>query len=133
MRSHKGYDFGAVTDRILKCAVEVHKELGPFFMETTYQTALALELQAEGLEFTRECTVPILYKGKRVDRRRVDFLVEDVLIETKAKAAIEKVDVVQTLGYLKATEYKLALLINFGSDRIEVKRLKLDEMRKEKC
>ncbi|NUN94650.1 MAG: GxxExxY protein [Candidatus Omnitrophica bacterium] len=133
MLSRKGYDFGAATDRILKCAVEVHKELGPYFMETTYQTALALELQAEGLEFERECTVPILYKGKRVDRRRLDFLVEDVVVEIKAKAAIEKVDVVQTLGYLKATEYKLALLINFGSDKLEVKRLKLDEKRREKC
>jgi GxxExxY protein len=135
MRSLKGYDFGAVTDRILKCAVEVHKELGPYFMETTYQAALGLELTAEGLEFERECKVPILYKGKRVDSRRVDFLVEDILVETKAKAAIEDVDIVQTLAYLKATDFKLALLINFGSKKIEVRRLTMEAADKggQKC
>ena len=50
--SHKGYDFGSDTDRILKCAVEVHRELGPFHLETAYQAALALEFEAEGLEFS---------------------------------------------------------------------------------
>ena len=82
--SRKGYDFGSITHRILKCATAVHKELGPFFMETTYQTALALELQAEGLEYARECSLDIHYKGHKVDERRVDFLIEDVLVETKA-------------------------------------------------
>ena len=120
--SRKGYDFGAVTGRILKCAVEVHKELGRYFMETTYQAALALELQAEGLEFSRECWVDVYYKGQKVDKRRVDFLVQGVLVETKAKAKLEDVDYMQTLSYLKATEYHIGLLINFGAPKIEVKR-----------
>ena len=93
--SRKGYDFGVITDRILRCAVEVHKELGPYFMETTYQAALALELQAEGLSFARECWVDIFYKGRKVDKRRVDFLVEDVLVELKAKAVLEDKDYIQ--------------------------------------
>ena len=121
--SYKGYDFGFITDRILKCAVAVHRELGPYFMETTYQAALAFELNAEGLEFARECWVDIYYKGKKVDKRRVDFLVEDVLVELKAKAELEDKDYVQTLAYLKATGYTTGLLINFGSNKIEVKRL----------
>ena len=122
-RSRKGYDFGVITDRILKCAVEVHSELGPYFMETTYQAALALELHGEGLNFARECWVDIVYKGHKVDKRRVDFLVEDVLVEIKAKAVLEDKDYIQTLAYLKSTGYTIGLLINFGGKKIEVRRL----------
>lgn len=122
--SEKGYDFGSVTDRILKCAIEVHRELGTFFMETTYQTALELELRVEGLDYARECSPDILYKGVKVDQRRVDFLIEEVLVEIKAKAEIEDKDFIQTLAYLKATGYHLGLLINFGAKKIQVKRLK---------
>ena len=121
--SEKGYDFGKVTDRILKCAVEVHKELGPYFLEVTYQRALEVELQAEGLEFDRECWLDVLYKGKKVEKKRIDFVVEDVLVEIKAKSEIEDKDYIQTLCYLKATGYKVALLINFGAKKIQVKRL----------
>ena len=121
--SRKGYDFGKITDRILKCAIEVHKELGPFYLETTYQAALAVELQAEGLEFDRECNVDVHYKGKKVDKRRIDFLVEDVLVEIKAKSELEDVDKMQTLSYLKTTGIRVGLLINFGGKTIEVKRL----------
>ncbi len=120
--SHKGYDFGEITDRFLKCAIAVHKEFGPYFMETTYQVALALELQSEGLEFDRECWMDIHYKGHKVDTRRVDFLSEDVLVETKAKKSLQNQDHIQTLGYLKASGYQVGLLINFGADRIQVKR-----------
>lgn len=121
--SRKGYDFGVITDRILKCAVTVHKELGPYFMEITYQRALALELRAEGLDFARECWVDIYYKGQRVHKRRVDFLVEDVLVELKAKAVLEDKDYIQTLAYLKATGYTTGLLINFGGKKVKVRRL----------
>jgi len=122
--SEKGYDFGTVTDRIIKCAIEVHREMGPFFMETTYQTALKIELRTEGLEYARECSLDVFYKGISVDKRRVDFLIEDVLVEIKAKAEFEDKDFIQTLGYLKATGYQLGLLINFGAKKIQVKRLK---------
>lgn len=121
--SRKGYEFGDVTGRIIKCAIEVHKELGRFFMETTYQRALAMELQAEGLEFDRECWLDVLYKGEKVDKRRVDFVVEDVLVKIKAKESLEDKDFIQTLCYLKATGFKLGLLINFGSPKVEVRRL----------
>lgn len=125
--SRKGYDFGDVSGRVLKCAVEVHKELGRFFLETTYQAALAQEFLSEGLEFSRECWVDILYKGKKVDKRRVDFVVEDLLVEIKAKESLDKVDFMQTLSYLKSTCFRVALLINFGPPTIQVKRLEYDE------
>jgi GxxExxY protein len=84
-----------VTGRILKCAIEVHKTLGPGFQEVVYQRALAKELEAEGLA-TREEWVPIFYKGEKLDTRRVDFIVEDVLVEIKAKAGLEEADFIQT-------------------------------------
>lgn len=126
VRLAKGYDFRDQTGRIVGCALEVHKELGRFFQETTYQTSLAYELQGAGLEFSRECWVDVLYKGAKVDKRRVDFIVDDILVETKAKAALEEVDLMQTLSYLKATGFRLGLLINFGSEKLEVRRLVYD-------
>jgi len=121
--SRMGYDFGEITDRILKCAVEVHRELGPYYLETAYQVALAFELQSEGLEFERECWMDVYYKGHKVDKRRIDFIVEDILLEIKAKQRLEDVDRMQTLSYLKTTGMKIGLLINFGAPKIEVKRI----------
>lgn len=123
---HK-HDFekGEITGRILKSAVEVHKTLGPGFQEVVYQRALAREFEGEGLEFAREMWIPIFYKGAKLDTRRVDFLVEDILVEIKAKAELEDVDFVQTLSYLRASGYRIALLLNFGGRRLQSKRLVL--------
>ena len=117
------YPLSEVTSRIIAAAVEVHKGLGPGFREIIYQRALGLELPAHGLEFTREEWIRVLYKGQRVGRHRVDFVVEDCLVEIKAKAALEEVDFVQTLSYLKASGYKVGLLLNFGAKRLEIKRV----------
>ena len=67
--------------------------------------------------------VPIFYKGEKLDTRRVDFIVEDVLVEIKAKAGLEEADFIQTLSYLKASGYKVALLLNFGAKHLQAKRL----------
>jgi GxxExxY protein len=65
----------------------------------------------------------IRYKGVKVGSKRVDFVVDEVMVEIKAKAQLEEVDFVQTLSYLKASGYKVGLLINFGAARLQVKRL----------
>jgi GxxExxY protein len=114
---------GEITGRILKCAVEVHRTLGPGFQELVYQRALARELEAEGLACTREEWVPVFYKGEKLDTRRVDFIIEDVLVEVKAKAELAEADFIQTLSYLKASGYRVALLLNFGARRLQSKRL----------
>ena len=121
--SHKGYDFDDETSRIIGACIEVHKNLGPGFQEVIYQRALALELQAAGLEFEREVVVPVHYKGKEIGSRRVDFVVEDCMVEIKARSSFEREDYVQTLSYLKASGFGLALLVNFGAEKVEVKRL----------
>lgn len=121
--STKGHNFNDLTGQIIGAALEVHKELGPGFQEVIYQRALALELEAAGLEFMREVDIPVFYKGKKIDKRRVDFVIGDCIIEIKARAILQPEDYIQTLSYLKASRYRMALLINFGSEKAEVKRL----------
>jgi GxxExxY protein len=122
----KEYPLSALTGRILGAAKEVHTELGPGFEEVIYQRALALEFPAHDLEFSREVWIDVHYKGEKVGRKRVDFVVGDetgdVLVEIKAKAALEEVNFVQTLSYLKASGHTVALLLNFGAKRLGIKR-----------
>lgn len=122
MISKKGYDFGATTDKIIKASIEVRKNLGPGFEEVFYQRALAKELSAKNLKFCREEWIPIYYKEQKLGTKRIDFIIEDILVEIKAKAQFDPQDFVQTLSYLKATNFKTALLINFGSEKVQVKR-----------
>ena len=117
------YPLSDVTARIIAAATEVHRTLGPGFREVIYQRALALELPRHGLEFGREVWIDVYYKGAKVGRKRVDFVIGEVMVEIKAKSALEDVDFVQALSYLKASGYKVGLLLNFGARRLQIKRL----------
>jgi GxxExxY protein len=121
------YHLSALTGRIIAAAKEVHNTIGPGFEEKVYQRSLALELPAQGLEFSREVWIDVHYKGEIVGKKRVDFLVDDpsgaVMVEIKAKAKLEDLDFVQAISYLKASGYKVGLLINFGGRSLQVKRL----------
>jgi GxxExxY protein len=124
------YPLSEVTSRIIKAAKEVHKEHGPGFQEVIYQRSLALEFPAHNLDFSREVWMDVHYKGQKVGSKRVDFIVDEVLVQIKAKAALEDVDFVQTLSYLKASGYKVALLLNFGAKRLGIKRIVYEEARR---
>ena len=117
------YPHSELTAKIIAAAQEVHRTLGPGFEEVFYQRALSKELQAASQEHSREVWITIHYKGERLGRKRVDFVVDVCMVETKAKAALEPVDFVQTLSYLKASGCEVGLLINFGGPKLEVKRL----------
>ncbi len=117
------YPLSDVTARIIEAAKEVYRVLGPGFREVIYQRALVLELPAHGLEFGREVWIDVYYKGKKIGRKRVDFIIDEVMVEIKAKSELEPVDFVQTLSYLKASGYKVGLLLNFGASKLEIKRL----------
>jgi GxxExxY protein len=117
------YPLSDVTARIIAAATEVHHTLGPGFEEVIYQRALAVELPAHDLEFSREVWMDVTYKGVKVGRKRVDFLIDEVTVEIKAKAALEDVDFVQALSYLRASGYKVGLLLNFGAKKLQIKRL----------
>jgi GxxExxY protein len=117
------YPQSDLTGRIIAAAQRVHRTLGPGFEETIYQRALALELTRATLDFSREVWVDVHYEDTVVGHKRVDFIVEDIMVETKAKVQLDDVDVVQTLSYLRASGYPIGLLLNFGGKKLEIKRL----------
>jgi GxxExxY protein len=102
-----------ITERIIKCAFEVHKTLGNGFPEVIYQRALALEMKAEGLVFNRELEMPVFYRDERIGKRRVDFLVEnEICTELKAVIEMEPANLAQGLNYLEAFNLQVGLLLN---------------------
>jgi GxxExxY protein len=113
------------THAIIGAAMEVHSELGAGFLESVYQEALAMELRSRGIPFTTEVELPICYKGERlVTFFRSDFICYgEVVVELKALKVLSGVEESQLLNYLKATGHERGLLFNFGSSRLEVKRM----------
>jgi GxxExxY protein len=104
-----------LTDRILRCAVTVHKELGPGLPEYSYQTALALEMDAEHIAYVAERPLAVRYRGVVVGWHRPDFIVEQsVVVEIKACDGPHPVHAKQVLTYLKVTKLKVGLLLNFN-------------------
>lgn len=118
------YRFGDLTGQIIKCAMNVHSELGNGFQEVIYQRALEIELAEAGIQFVREFDMPIIYKYKHIGTRRVDFLIEEVIsLEIKAVIALENVHLAQAVNYLEAYHLEIGLLINFGSQSLTWRRL----------
>jgi GxxExxY protein len=118
------YPHQELTGQIIGAAIEVHKELGPGFLEKIYENALKIELMARGLTFESQVAVPVRYKGQIVGNYVADLVVEDtVLCELKAVDALIDVHEAQLLNYLKATRFKIGLLLNFGQSKTQIKRL----------
>jgi GxxExxY protein len=114
-----------LTYKIIGCAMKVHNILGNGFQEVIYQRALAIEMKNNGVEFVREREMPIFYEGEEIGTRRVDFLAEgEVLVELKALTKLEDVHLAQGLNYLVAYELDKGLLLNFGAQSLEIKRLR---------
>jgi GxxExxY protein len=105
----------AVIDRVIGCALSVHRQLGPGFLESIYATAMALELAAAGLRFERERTVSVSYRGTLIGGQRVDLIVADaVIVEIKAVTRLDPVFQAKLISYLKTTGLRAGLLINFN-------------------
>jgi len=113
-----------ITSKIIGCAIAVHCELGNGFQELIYQRALAEEFHLQNISFQRELEMPLLYKGVGIGSRRVDFLVENVvMVELKAISELSFVHLAQGKNYLEAYQIQTGLLINFGSSKLEFRRL----------
>jgi GxxExxY protein len=118
------YPHRELTQRIIGAAYEVHGELGPGFLEKVYETALVRELASRGLRARPQTEIAVHYKGQPVGVYYADVLVEDrVICEIKAISDLTAAHEAQLLHYLKATGIKVGLLLNFGSQRVQVKRL----------
>ena len=117
-----------LTEKIIGCALEVHRTLGPGLLESTYESALCVEFQLAGLIFERQLIIPVTYKNQPIGEYRLDLLVEkQVVIEIKSVDRFDPIFEAQLLTYLKITGLKLGLLLNFNSRLLKdgIKRMVL--------
>lgn len=115
-----------LTRTIIGAAMEVHSTLGPGFLESVYEAAMAIELNLGKVPYERQKPIPVMYKGEKAKDFFCDFLVDGkVLVELKALKAITNTEEAQVLNYLKATGLQVGLLINFGEQSLKYKRLVL--------
>jgi GxxExxY protein len=118
------FKYAELTEKIIGCAMTVHRILGNGFQEVIYQRALEIEMRMNGLDFQREYEMPVNYKGNKIGTRRVDFLVENIIsVELKAIIEMEDVHLAQAINYLEAYNLEVGLLLNFGAKSLEFKRL----------
>jgi GxxExxY protein len=114
----------ALTERIIGAAITVHKQLGPGMLEGLYQKALGVRLEEVGLPYQREVPFTVRYNGRVVGEHRLDLVIErKVVIELKAVEALSQLHKAQLLTYLRTSGLTIGLLINFGTELIQVKRV----------
>lgn len=100
---------------LIGAAMEVHRALGPGFLESVYEEALCVELELLKIPFQRQQAVPVLYKGRQVGAGRLDLIIDDsLLVELKTVDALAPIHTAQIISYLKAVDLPLGLLINFN-------------------
>ena len=116
--------YKSLTKQIIGCAYTVSNNLGCGFLEKVYENSLAIELIASKLKVQTQKPITIFYVGQVVGEYFADLLVEDeIIIELKAVKTIENIHFAQCQNYLKATGKKLGLVLNFGGERVQVKRV----------
>ena len=113
-------EFSELSNRVIGCAIEVHRVLGPGLLESTYQQCLAHELKLNGIGFSLEHPLPVEYKGLHLDcGYRIDVLVEkEIILELKSVEEIKGIHEAQLLTYLRLSGIKQGFLINFNVERL---------------
>ena len=110
--------------QIMGAIFEVHKELGPGFLESVYEKALLLELTSRGMKVDVEKIFDLIYKGKKVGTHRLDLIVEDkIVVELKTVERFAPHHTAQLLSYLKASGHRLGILVNFSRTKVESRRV----------
>jgi len=120
----------AITERIIKCAIAVHRELGPGLLENVYEEAMDIECSMDGLDVQRQLRIPVLYRGKTIGEYKPDMLINNpIVVEIKSVGRFDPVFEAQVLTYLKITGKRVGLLINFNSRLVKdgIKRFILSE------
>ena len=104
-----------LTEQIIGMAIAVHRELGPGLLESTYEACMAYEMTERGLPFVRQKPLSVVYKNKKIDGYRIDFLVADsIIVEIKSIERMDAIHAAQILTYLKLSGCRIGLLINFN-------------------
>lgn len=113
-----------ITSKVIACAIEVYRNLGPGFLETIYEQALRIELKKSKVRFRFQEESNVFYKGESIGIHRYDFLVEErIIVEIKAIKALEDVHFSQVRSYLKAWNLEHGLLLNFSTHPLTIKRV----------
>ncbi len=113
-----------ITGRIIGAAIEVHKALGPGYLESVYENALVAEFRAQDIPFQRQVSVPILYRRVEVGLHRLDLFVADlIVVELKAIRALDPVHFAVVKSYLRSVNRQHGLILNFRSTTLEPKRV----------
>ncbi|HZZ82352.1 MAG TPA: GxxExxY protein [Gemmataceae bacterium] len=121
-----GHEFEALSGQIIEAAIDVHKQLGPGFLESIYERAMKIALRKRGIEFVFQQEVEVFYEGESVGLQRMDLIVQgEIVVELKAIKALEDVHFAQVRSYLKATSLRVGLLMNFNAATLLVKRIVL--------
>ncbi len=114
----------ALTERIIGAAIEVHRRLGPGFLESIYERALVIQLAKDGLAVTQQKEIAIEYDGHEVGIHRLDLLVEDtIVVELKAIRNLEDIHFAVVRSYLRAADKHHGLLLNFAKTTLGIKRV----------
>ncbi|MCG2725278.1 MAG: GxxExxY protein [Elusimicrobia bacterium] len=117
-------EFEELSNKIIKSAIELHKKLGPGFLESIYQIALPIQLRKDGLNVETQKEIKIYYDGHEIGRHRLDIMVEnEIIIELKAVKEFDDSHMAQVMSYLKATGLKVGLLLNFAKATLGIKRV----------
>jgi GxxExxY protein len=112
-----------ITQQIIAAAIRVHRQLGPGFLETIYEEALAVEFALSGIQFVRQYPVPLFYRDHQIGEHRLDFHVEGkIVVELKAVSQLEDIHFAIGRSYLKATNLQDGLLFNFATAPLTIKR-----------
>ena len=123
--NHKYWD---ITEKIIESAMNVHNTLGCGFQEFIYQKAMIIECGSKELKVKSEVEMPIFYREIHIGTRRVDLFINDkILVELKAVSQLENAHLAQAINYLEAFRLEVGLLINFGSTKLQFRRLMLNE------
>lgn len=118
------YPASALTGEIIGAAMEVYNRLGPGFLESVYEEAMAVEISLKKIEFERQKELPVFYRDRIIKTFICDLLVENqVIVELKAIKALSEIEQVQLTSYLKAAKIEVGLLINFGGRSLTFKRM----------
>lgn len=117
----------ALTEKIINACINVHKELGPGFLESIYHNALKIELERQELIFESEKEIKVEYLGIEVGTHRIDLLFEDeIVVELKTVEDLNKKYYAQVRSYLKAMNKEIGLLVNFANFAIDVRRVEIE-------
>jgi GxxExxY protein len=123
-RGKETHQFEELSSRIIGAAIEVHRELGPGFLEAIYEEALKIELSEQSMRYNSQKEIKIEYLGVKIGVHRLDLLVEKkIIVELKAVKELTDIHFAQLRSYLKAAGLKVGLLLNFAKPTLDIRQV----------